>query len=81
MRGTEILAEEREVISRELAVGSSYRCIGRLLKRDHSVVSREVTRMVADRRIKRYPPNSEPTFTVPARSRDCWKRTRRCMTR
>lgn len=44
MRGSEVLAEEREIISRELAVGSSYRCIGRLLNRDHSVVSREVTR-------------------------------------
>jgi IS30 family transposase len=44
VRGSEILAEEREVISRELAVGRSYRCIGRLLKRDHTVVSREVER-------------------------------------
>lgn len=44
MRGTELLFEEREFISRELAVGSSYRCIGRLLKRDHTVISREVTR-------------------------------------
>lgn len=44
MRGVEICAEERELISRELAVGRSYRCIGRLLKRDHTVVSREVAR-------------------------------------
>ncbi|MGH3670037.1 MAG: transposase, partial [Pseudonocardiaceae bacterium] len=44
VRGTEILAEEREIISRELAVGRSCRCIGRLLKRDHTVVSREVAR-------------------------------------
>ena len=44
MRGTELLAEEREVISPELATGRSYRSIGRLLNRDHSVVSREVTR-------------------------------------
>jgi IS30 family transposase len=44
VRGVEIVAEEREVISRELAVGRSFRSIGRLLKRDHTVVSREVTR-------------------------------------
>jgi len=44
MRGVEILAEEREIISRQLAVGRSYRWIGRLLDRDHSVVSREVAR-------------------------------------
>ncbi|MCA1607128.1 MAG: IS30 family transposase [Acidobacteria bacterium] len=44
MRGTEILAEEREIISRELASGRSCRSIGQLLNRDHSVVSREVTR-------------------------------------
>ena len=44
MRGVEILAEEREVISRELAGGRSYRSIGRLLNRDHTVVSREVAR-------------------------------------
>jgi transposase, IS30 family len=44
VRGAEIRAEEREVISRGLAVGRSYRCIGRLLKRDHTVVSREVAR-------------------------------------
>jgi IS30 family transposase len=44
LRGTEILAEEREVISRELAGGRSYRSIGRLLNRDHTVVSREVAR-------------------------------------
>jgi IS30 family transposase len=40
----ELLAEERELISREIAAGRSYRWIGRLLGRDHSVVSREVTR-------------------------------------
>ena len=44
MRGMEIVAEEREVISRELAAGRSFRSIGRLLKRDHTVVSREVER-------------------------------------
>lgn len=44
MRGVEVCAEEREIISRELAVGRSYRCIGRLLMRDHTVVSREVAR-------------------------------------
>jgi transposase, IS30 family len=44
VRGVEVLAEEREIISRELAVGSSFRSIGRLLNRDHSVVSREVAR-------------------------------------
>jgi transposase, IS30 family len=44
VRGIELLAEEREVISRELAAGRSCRSIGRLLSRDHSVVSREVTR-------------------------------------
>jgi transposase, IS30 family len=44
VRGTEVVAEEREIISRELAVGSSFRHIARLLNRDHSVVSREVTR-------------------------------------
>jgi IS30 family transposase len=44
MRGVEILAEEREIISRELAAKRSCRWIGRLLNRDHSVVSREVAR-------------------------------------
>ncbi len=44
MRGAELIAEEREIISRELAAGRSYRWIGRLLNRDHSVVSREVAR-------------------------------------
>lgn len=44
MRGVEVVAEEREIISRELAVGGSFRVIGRLLNRDHSVVSREVAR-------------------------------------
>ena len=44
MRGTEILVEEREIISRELASGHSCRSIGQLLNRDHSVVSREVAR-------------------------------------
>lgn len=59
MRGAEILAEEREIISRELAADRSFRSIGRLLGRDHTVVSREVARnggrvtyraMVAQRR-------------------------------
>lgn len=44
MRGAEVVAEEREVISREVAGGSSFRHIGKLLSRDHSVVSREVAR-------------------------------------
>jgi IS30 family transposase len=44
VRGVEVVAEEREIISRELAVGSSFRHIGKLLNRDHSVVSREVAR-------------------------------------
>lgn len=44
MRGVELCSDEREVISRELAKDSSYRVIGRLLGRDHSVVSREVGR-------------------------------------
>jgi len=44
VRGVEILAEEREIISRELAAKRSCRWIGRLLNRDHSVVSREVAR-------------------------------------
>jgi IS30 family transposase len=33
-----------EIVSRELAKGESYRAIGRLLGRDHSVISREVAR-------------------------------------
>src|SRR5918998_5144082 len=44
VRGAEVLAEEREIISRELAAGRSCWSIGRLLNRDHSVVSREVAR-------------------------------------
>lgn len=44
MRGVELSADEREVISRELSTGASFRQIGRMLNRDHSVVSREVTR-------------------------------------
>lgn len=44
MHGVEIVAEEREIISRELAADRSCRSIGRLLKRNHSVVSREVAR-------------------------------------
>ena len=44
MQGAEIVAEEREVISRQLAIGSSFREIGRLLKRNHTAVSREVER-------------------------------------
>ncbi len=44
MRDAEILAEEREIISRELAAGRSRRSIGRLLNRHHTVVSREVAR-------------------------------------
>lgn len=44
MNGDELQLDEREVISRELAVGQSCRAIGRLLGRNHSVVSREVDR-------------------------------------
>jgi transposase, IS30 family len=44
VRGVEILADEREIISRELAAGRSFRSIGRLLSRDHTVISREVAR-------------------------------------
>ena len=44
MRGTELVAEERETISRRLAAGDSFRAIGKLLNRRHSVVSREVER-------------------------------------
>jgi IS30 family transposase len=50
VRGTEIVAEEREFISRQLAIDSSFREIGRLLKRNHTVISREVERNGADRR-------------------------------
>jgi len=44
VRGAELVVEERETISRRLAVGDSFRAIGKLLGRDHSVVSREVER-------------------------------------
>ncbi|WP_192909817.1 helix-turn-helix domain-containing protein [Gandjariella thermophila] len=44
MRGIELRPEERETISRELVKGRSLRAIGRLLSRDHSVISREVGR-------------------------------------
>jgi IS30 family transposase len=44
MRGVELCADDREVISRELALDHSFREIGRLLGRDHSVISREVDR-------------------------------------
>lgn len=44
MRGVELSSEDREIISRELAKGESYRAVGRLPGRDHSVVSREVAR-------------------------------------
>jgi IS30 family transposase len=40
----ELSADEREVISRELTKDASYRAIGRLLNRNHSVVAREVER-------------------------------------
>lgn len=42
MRGVALTADEREVISRELAQDKSYRDIGRLLARNHTVISREV---------------------------------------
>lgn len=44
MRGVELCADEREVISRELAKDASLRAIGRLLDRNHSVIAREVDR-------------------------------------
>jgi transposase, IS30 family len=44
VRGVELTADEREIVSRELAKGSSYRTIGRLLNRNHAVISREVAR-------------------------------------
>jgi transposase, IS30 family len=44
VRGTELVAEERETISRRLAAGDSFRAIGRRVGRSHSVVSREVKR-------------------------------------
>ncbi len=44
MRGVELRVEEREIISRELAGGSSLRWIGSVSGRDHSVIIREVTR-------------------------------------
>jgi transposase, IS30 family len=44
VRGTVLVAEERESISRGIAAGDSFRAIGKLLNRDHSVVSREVER-------------------------------------
>jgi len=44
VRGAEILAERREVISRGLVWRHSYRFIGIVLNRGHSVISREITR-------------------------------------
>ena len=44
MRGVELSEGDREVISRELAKGESFRAIAGLLGRDHSVISREVAR-------------------------------------
>jgi IS30 family transposase len=44
MRGVELCADEREVISRELAKDTSFRTIGRLLSRNHSVIAREIER-------------------------------------
>ena len=44
MRGVELTSGDREVISREIRAGASCREIGRVLGRDHSVVSREVSR-------------------------------------
>jgi IS30 family transposase len=40
----ELSADDREIISRALAMDESTREIGRLLRRDHSVISREITR-------------------------------------
>jgi IS30 family transposase len=39
-----LLSEEREIISRELAKGNSARNIGKLIRRHHSVISREISR-------------------------------------
>ncbi|MBO0759283.1 MAG: IS30 family transposase [Bradyrhizobiaceae bacterium] len=44
VRGVELCAEEREIISREISSGLSCRAIGRVLGRSHSVISREVAR-------------------------------------
>jgi transposase, IS30 family len=44
VRGIELCPEDRETISRELARGRSCRSIGRLLGRNHTVVSREIAR-------------------------------------
>jgi transposase, IS30 family len=44
VRGVELSADEREIISRELSKDQSCRTIGRLLGRNHTVISREVKR-------------------------------------
>ncbi|MGQ0775415.1 MAG: helix-turn-helix domain-containing protein [Pseudonocardiales bacterium] len=80
----ELVAEEREIISGELEAERSSRWIGRLLNRDHSVISREIARnggRSADRPIGRSPPSTGPTHSAHARRPGCWTRTRRCTTR
>lgn len=44
MRGVELTAADREVISREIAAGNSLRGIGVVLGRNHGVICREVAR-------------------------------------
>src|SRR5947209_7900825 len=42
--GVPLCAQERETISRELSRGSSARCIGKLLGREHSTIANEIDR-------------------------------------
>jgi transposase, IS30 family len=42
--GVPLCAQERETISRELSRGSSARCIGKLLGREHSTIANEINR-------------------------------------
>jgi IS30 family transposase len=48
MKNTPLVAEERELISRELAKKSSHRSIATMLGRHHSVISREIHRNGGD---------------------------------
>jgi len=43
-RAEPLCAQEREMISRELSRGNSARCIGKLLRRHHSTIAREIER-------------------------------------
>ena len=43
-KGELLMVEEREIISRELGRNRSARCIGKLLGRHHSTISREIER-------------------------------------